>query len=304
MNARVVPVLVAVLALAGGVLPARGQSLTPAPNSPSQTVNNVGFDQNLGTQLPLATRFVDDNGREIALAELFGNRPVILVPGYYGCPLLCSQVLNNLVRAFRGMTETAGKDFTVVAYSINPEEKPELASRKKAAYLEKYGRTEGASGWHFLTGPAGSIDTLSKAIGFRYTYDPVKKVYSHAAGIVFATPDGRLSRYYYGLDYPVRDVEHELAESRKGRIGTPLRKLLLLCYDYDAATGKYTLSILRVMRLLGSLTAVSLLGYIGVMFLRDRRMAARPGGGSPAAPAGEPDRSGREDWESDRDQNP
>jgi protein SCO1/2 len=303
VKARVVSVLVVVLALAPLTVPVWGQSLTPTANTPSQTVNSVGFDQNLGKQLPLATRFVDDDGREIALAELFGNRPVILVPGYYGCPLLCSQVLNNLVRTFRGMNETAGKDFTVVAYSINPEEKAELASRKKAAYLERYGRSEGASGWHFLTGTADSIEVLSKALGFRYTYDPVKKVYSHAAGIVFATPDGRLSRYYYGLDYPVRDVEHELTESRKGRIGTPLRRLLLLCYDYDAATGKYTLSILRVMRLLGSLTAVSLLGYISFMFLRDRRTAARPGGKFPTAPAGEPDQPGGEDRESDRDQN-
>lgn len=304
MKARIVSVLTVVLSLAALTLPVRGQSLTPTANTPSKTVNSVGFDQNLGKQLPLATRFVDDDGREIALAELFGNRPVILVPGYYGCPLLCSQVLNNLVRTFRGMNETAGKDFTVIAYSINPEEKPELASRKKAAYLERYGRPEGASGWHFLTGRPDSIDVLSKALGFRYTYDPVKKVYSHAAGIVFVTPDGRLSRYYYGLDYPVRDVEHELAGSRKGRIGTPLRRLLLLCYDYDAATGKYTLSILRVIRLLGSLTVVSLLGYIGIMFLRDRRTAARPDGTSPAAPAGEPDQPGGEDREFDRDQNP
>ncbi len=251
-----------------------------------------------------SARFVDDNGREITLGELFGDRPVILVPGYYGCPLLCSQVLNGLTRTFRGMTATAGKDFTVVAYSINPDEKPELASRKKAAYLHQYGRTEGQAGWHFLTGSPRSIAVLSKAIGFRYTHDPAKQVYSHAAGIVFATPDGRISRYYYGLDYPVRDVEHELEASRNGKIGTPLRKLLLLCYDYDAATGKYTLGILKVMRLLGSLTAVSLLGYIGFMFLRDRRQAARLREEDVEAPAGKPDGSGRDGWESDLNPNP
>lgn len=288
MNARVLPILAAALLLASP--PSRAQ------NSPAETVNQVGFDQNLGTQLPLGTRFRDDTGREVTLGELFGDKPVILVPGYYGCPLLCSQVLNGLTRTFRGMTATAGKDFEVVAYSINPEEKPELAARKKANYLERYGRTEGAAGWHFLTGEPDSIAALSKAIGFRYVYDPAKKVYSHAAGIVFATPDGRIARYFYGLDYPVRDVEHELDESRRGKVGTPLRRLLLLCYDYDAATGHYTLSILRVMRLLGSLTALSLGGYICIMFLRDRRHAAcRPMAPGRAAGDGEPDRPGSDD---------
>lgn len=293
MNARVLPTLIAVLAMVSA--PSRGQ------NTPADTVNRVGFDQNLGARLPLGARFVDDDGRELTLGELFGDKPVVLVPGYYGCPLLCSQVLNGLTRTFRGMTETAGKDFTVVAYSINPKEKPELAARKKANYLERYGRTEGAGGWHFLTGSPASIEAVSKAIGFRYVYDPVKQVYSHAAGIVFATPDGRISRCYYGLDYPVRDVEHELAQCRQGKIGTPLRRLLLLCYDYDAATGKYTLSILRLIRLLGSLTALSLFGYIGLMFLRDRRQAARLDREGLAAGAGGPDGEGRgrDDMKSD-----
>ncbi len=273
---------------------ARGQ------NSPADTVSRVGFDQNLGTQLPLGARFRDDNGRELTLGELFGDKPVILVPGYFGCPLLCSQVLNGLTRTFRGMTQTAGKDFVVVAYSINPEEKPELAARKKSNYLERYGRTEGAGGWHFLTGDAASIEAVSQALGFRYVYDPVKKVYSHAAGIVVATPDGRLSRYLYGLDFPVRDVEMELDRARRGQIGTPLRRLLLLCYDYDAATGRYTLSILRVMRLLGSLTALSLGGYICVMFLRDRRHSSgRCGADDESAGSGGPDRPGPDDRSTD-----
>ncbi len=289
MIARGLPIFLVLVALVAP--PSRGQG------TPGQTVSKVGFDQNLGTQLPLGARFVDDNGREIALGELFGDKPVVLVPGYYGCPLLCSQVLNGLTRTFRGMTETAGQDFVVVAYSINPREKPELAARKKANYLERYGRTEGASGWHFLTGPQASIDAVSQAIGFRYVYDPAKDVYSHAAGIVFVTPDGRLSRYYYGLDYPVRDVEHELAESRKGRIGTPLRRLLLLCYDYDEATGKYTLSILRVLRLSASLTAVSLLGYVGLMLWRDRRPSTHPDGKHPSDPL--EDGADRDDSETD-----
>jgi protein SCO1/2 len=233
-------------------------------------VNGVAFEQKLGDQLPLGLHFRDDNGRDVVLGEFFGQKPVVLVPGYYGCPLLCSQVLNGLTRSFKGMTMVAGKDFEVVAFSINPQETPELAAKKKTNYLERFDRPGSEGGWHFLTGDQASIDALTGSLGFRYAYNPNNQQYTHAAGIVIATADGRLSRYFYGIDFPVRDVEHELKEAQKGRVGAPMRRLLLLCYDYDAATGRYTLSIVRLIRVLGSATALFLGGYVLLMFYRER----------------------------------
>ena len=218
----------------------------------------VGFDQKLGVRLPLDLRFRDDSGRDLSLGELFGRRPVILAPVYYRCPMLCNQVLNGLTRSLKPLSLDAGKDFDVLAFSIDPAETPELAAKKKAGYLERYDRPGTDSGWHFLTGDAPSIEALTRAIGFRYTYNPETKLYAHAAGIVVVTPDGRAARYFYGIDYPARELQYELERARQGRVGSPIARLLLLCYDYDAATGKYTLSILRLTRILGTATAVAL----------------------------------------------
>ncbi len=247
--------------------------------TPGGVVEKVGFDQKLGDRLPLDRRFRDDPGRELALGELLGGRPVILVPVYYRCPLLCNQTLNALTRSLRPLSLDAGKDFDVVAFSIDPEESAELAAKKKASYLERYDRPGTESGWHFLTGDRASIAALSEAIGFRYTYNPQTKLFAHAAGIVVVTPDGRISRYFYGIDYPAKDLQAELQRARAGRIGSPIGRLLLLCYDYDAATGKYTLSILRLTRVLGVATVLGLASFMLVMFRRDwvRRHAAEPG---------------------------
>ena len=234
-------------------------------------VSQVGFDQKLGVQLPLDLTFRDETGRERRLAELFGQRPVILAPVYYRCPLLCNQLLNGLTRSLRPVALGAGKDFDVVAFSINPDETPELARSKKTAYLEQYDRPGSAPGWHFLTGDATSIKGLAAAIGFRYTFHPVTKLYAHAAGVVIVTPDGQIARYFYGIDFPPKELETELDRAKAGRIGTPIGRLLLLCYDYDAATGKYTLSILRLIRILGTATAVALASFMFVMFRREGR---------------------------------
>jgi protein SCO1/2 len=234
-----------------------------------RVVSEVGFDQKLGVQLPLGLSFRDESGRDFRLAELFGRRPVILVSVYYGCPLLCNQLLNGLTRSLKPVSLNPGKDFDVVAFSINPLETPELAGRKKAAYLERYDRDGTESGWHFLTGTEATIAALTRAIGFRYTYNPETKLYAHAAGVVIATPDGRLARYFYGIDFPPKELQTELVQARAGRIGTPIGRLLLLCYDYDAATGKYTLSILRLIRVLSTATAVALGGFLFVMFRRE-----------------------------------
>jgi protein SCO1 len=256
---------------------ARGQDVPRAQelDTPGTVVSRIGFDQKLSEPLPLDCRFRDDSGREIALGELFGRRPVIVVPVYYRCPLLCNQTLSALTRSLKPLSLDAGKDFEVVAISIDPEESPELASRKKAAYLERYDRPGTGSGWHFLTGDQASIAAVAESIGFRYTYNPQTKLYAHAAGIVVVTPDGRLSRYYYGIDYPAKDLQAELKRAGSGRIGSPASGLLLFCYDYDAATGKYTLSILRLTRVLCVATVLALASFLFVMFRRDR--LRRPG---------------------------
>jgi len=252
------------------VMGLNGRARAQARDTPGGTVNRVGFDQKLGVRLPLDRRFRDDSGREIALGELFGRRPVILAPVYYRCPLLCNQVLNALTRSLKPLSLDAGKDFDVIAVSIDPDERPDLASKKKAAYLDRYGRPGTESGWHFLTGGPSSIAALTETIGFRYTYNPQTKLFAHAAGIVVVTPDGRLSRYYFGIDYPAKDLQTEIQRARGGRIGSPIGNLLLLCYDYDAATGKYTLSILRLTRVLGMATVLALGSFLFVMFRRDR----------------------------------
>jgi protein SCO1 len=250
-------------------------SPSPAQETPGRVVSDVGFDQKLGVQLPLGLPFRDESGRDLHLGDLFGRRPVILVPVYYGCPMLCNQLLNGLTRSLKPVSLNPGKDFDVVAFSINPVETPELAGLKRAAYLQQYDRVGTETGWHFLTGSDASIAALTRAIGFRYTYNPATKLYAHAAGVVIVTPDGRLARYFYGIDFPPKELQTELVQAHAGRIGTPIGRLLLLCYDYDAATGKYTLSILRLIRVLGTATAVALGGFLFVMFRREgkqRRM--------------------------------
>jgi protein SCO1 len=235
----------------------------------------AGFDQELGAQLPLAAHFRDESGRELPLGDYFGRRPVILAPVYYGCPLLCGQVLAGLARSLRPLSLEAGKEFDVIAFSINPDEGPAMALAKKTVYVERYDRAGTESGWHFLTGEQASIRALAEKIGFRYTYNPQTKLFTHAAGVVIVTPEGVVSRYFFGIDYSPKELQIELERARAGRVGSRIGKLLLLCYDYDAATGKYTLSILRIIRVLGTATALSLVGFLLFMFRRegkDRRL--------------------------------
>ena len=234
-------------------------------------VSQVGFDQKLGIQLPLDLRFHDDTGRDLRLGELLGRRPVILAPVYFRCPLLCNQLLNGLTRSLKPVSLAAGQDFDVIAFSINPAETPDLAGPKKRAYLEQYDRPGSANGWHFLVGDQPAISALTEAIGFRYTFNPQTELYAHAAGVVIVTPEGRVARYFYGIDFPPKELESELTRARAGQIGNPIGRLLLLCYDYDAATGKYTLSIMRLLRVAGTATAVALGAFVCLMFRREAK---------------------------------
>ena len=241
--------------------------------------SQVGFDQKLGAQVPLDLHFRDEAGRDKRLGDYFSRKPVIWSLLYYRCPLLCSQVLNGLTRSLKGLTLSAGADFELVAVSISPDETPELANQKRTAYLERYDRPGADQGWHFLVGRRSLLPNWLAPVGFRYQYNPQTKLYAHAAGIVILTPDGRVARYFYGLDYPPKDLQNEIKRAAAGRIGSPIGRLLLLCYDYDAATGKYTLSIVRLIRVLGTMTALSLGMFVFLMFRRERR--GRSGESSP-----------------------
>jgi protein SCO1 len=259
-----------VLVLTAGWLALVPSASVRGQSSPEKLASQVGFDQRLGGQLPLDLIFRDDSGGPVRLGALFKERPVLLVPVYYRCPLLCNQLLTGLARSLKPVSLVPGKDFELVAYSIDPQETTELAGQKKAVYVERYGRPGSEGGWHFLTGGAASIEALCRAIGFRYSYNPRTKLYAHAAGVVVATPAGRIARYFYGIDFSPRDLETQIKQAGAGNVGSPIGRLLLLCYDYDAATGRYTLAILRLLQVFGSATALAVVGFLVVMFRRER----------------------------------
>lgn len=253
------------------------------PSAFESTASKVKFNQQLGARVPLDAMFVDEEGREIPLSSCFGRRPVVLALVFHRCPLLCNQVLAGLTRSLKPLPLLAGVDFDVVAVSIDPEDTAESAKQKKIGYLERYDRPGTESGWKFLTGRKEAIDALCDAVGFQYVQNPTTKQFAHAAGIVVLTPEGRTSQYFFGIDYPPKEVDAAVRAAAEGRIGSKIGALLLLCYDYDAATGKYTLSIVRLLRTAGTLTALSLGLYLFLMFRRERR--GRTGDGpSDAAP--------------------
>jgi protein SCO1/2 len=240
------------------------------PSSP--TPMNIGFDQRLGARVPLNLEFRDEAGRLVRLADYIAkDRPVVLVLAYYGCPMLCTLVLNGLVASLKATRLEAGADFEVVVVSFDPREAPELARRKKAAYMRVHDRPDEERAFHFLTGAEGEIRQLTEAVGFRYAYDPVAGQFAHASGLVVLTPEGVVSRYLYGVDYEPRDVRLALVEAAGGAIGDVTDKLLLLCYDYDPARGRYGAMALGAVRGGGVLTVLALGGAIVVMNRRRRR---------------------------------
>jgi protein SCO1/2 len=229
--------------------------------------SRVGFEQKLGATIGGELRFRDETGRVVRLSDYFAHRPVILALVYYRCPLLCNQVLTGLTRSLKALRLEPGTAFEVVAVSIDPDETPERAQQRRAAFLARYDRPGTQSGWHFLAGDSSSIEKLARIVGFRYEYNTHTGLYTHAAGIVILTSGGRVSRYFFGIDYPPKELEGELRRAAVGQIGRPIGALLLLCYDYNEATGRYTLSILRVTRLLGTVTVLAL-GVSVCMMLR------------------------------------
>jgi protein SCO1/2 len=235
-------------------------------------LKTVGIDQKMGAQVPLDIPFTDDDGRSVALRQYLG-KPVILALVYYQCPSLCNMVLNGVARSVKGLKMTAGKDFDVVAVSFDARETPEMAAAKKQSYLREYNREGSDHGWHFLTGPEASSRSLAESVGFRYSFDPVSNQFAHGSAIMILTPEGRVARYFYGIDYPARDVRFGLEEASERRISSPVDQILLYCYHYDPSNGKYGLVIMRVLRLAGLVTLGCLLTFVIAMLRRDFRGA-------------------------------
>ncbi|HRJ88515.1 MAG: SCO family protein [Blastocatellia bacterium] len=233
-------------------------------------LNAVGITQRLGETLPLDAAFKDENGSNVILGDYFNKgRPVILALVYYECPMLCNQVLNGLTGTLKGIALDTGKDYDVVAISFDAKEngKPDLARNKKASYMERYGRPGTEKGWHFLTGEQTMIDRVTESVGFTYEWDEATKQFAHASGIMIVTPEGRLSRYFYGIDYAPRDVKLGLVESAENKVGSVTDQLLLYCFHYDPSTGKYGFAILNLMRAAAVATLLGM-GAMGFVFWR------------------------------------
>ena len=241
--------------------------------SASPLMHRVGIEQAIGVQVPLSLPFVDESGRSVTLQD-YAGKPVILALVYYQCPSLCNLVLNGVVRATASLGLTAGKDFEIVAVSFDPRETPEMAAAKKDTYVKGYRRPGGEQGWHFLTGTDTSSRALADAVGFHYAYDPISNQYAHPSAIILLTPEGRVSKYFFGISYPARDVRLALVEASRGGIGSMIDQVMLYCYHYDPSNGKYGLAITGALRVGGLLTVGALGAFIVMMFRRDSRAAA------------------------------
>jgi protein SCO1 len=237
-------------------------------------LSKIAIDQRIGYQVPLDLPFVDDSGKQAKLGDYFGKRPVVLALVYYECPMLCTQVLNGLVSALGTMNLQAGRDFDVVAVSFNPKEGPGLASQKKANYVQRYGRPDTANGWHFLTGTQESITRLTEAVGFKYAFDENIQQFAHGAAIEVLTPTGLIARYFYGIDFSPRDLRLGLVEASNGHIGTVVDDVLLFCYHYDPATGKYGASVLTLVRIAGVVFILAFAIFLTVNLRRDQALTA------------------------------
>ncbi len=247
------------------------QMVDPMKAAAARAFNEVGIDQKLNEQLPLDLTFRNERGETVRLGDYFNKKPVVISLVYYQCPMLCTQILNGMVQTFRTMKFTAGGEFDIVTVSIDHTETPEMAADKKDSYVTEYGRDGVADGWHFLVGDSVQIKQLADAVGYRYMYDPLTKQFAHASGIMVATPQGKLARYLYGIEYGSKDLTFSLMEAAQEKIGSPVDKLLLLCYHYDPTTGKYGMVVANLLRGGGALTILVLGGYMLYSFRREKK---------------------------------
>ncbi|MGH9441737.1 MAG: SCO family protein [Thermoanaerobaculia bacterium] len=251
----------------GGLAPATAAAAGSAPAA----LADVSIEQRLDAQLPLDAPFRDESGAPVRLGRYFGQRPVVLEFVYFKCPMLCTYVLNGTVRTLRALSYTAGREFELVAISIDPSDSPAEAAVKKKEFLAEYGRPAAGGGVHFLTGEGAASAKVARAAGFRYSEDRETGGYSHAAGMMLATPQGRMARYFYGLEYSARDLRFSIIEASRGTIGSPVDRVLLYCSHYDPTTGKYGWVVLRIVRLGGIVTVVTLGAFMFVMLRREKK---------------------------------
>jgi protein SCO1/2 len=278
-----------VLALAALTLstPARAQMnngvMSPPANSLPPRLQNVGIEQHLDAQVPPDLTFVDESGKTVKLGDYFGHKPLILNLVYFNCTMLCGEALAGLSSAMKLVKFDLGNQFDVVTVSFDPHETPEMAAAKKADYVKRYGRPGAAAGWHFLTGQPESINALTKAVGFNYQYDPKSHQFAHATAIMLLTPQGRISRYFYGVDFPPKDLRMGLVEASQGKIGNAVDAVLLFCYHYDPETGKYGAMVGNILRLGAAVTIVLLGGLLFILWRLDLSVAKSAAAKSSAA---------------------
>jgi len=255
----------AAAAYVGIVFPARAEALT------KPTLLNLRFEQKLGAHVPVSLWFTNEAGLPVRLGDCVAKRPSVLVLGYYGCPMLCGLVLNGAVESFQDMRATAGKDFNFVFVSIDPHETPALADAKKRSFLKRYGRKDVEAGWHFVVGGDAEIKTLAEAVGFQYAYDSALKQYAHPSGVVVLTPEGKVSRYFFGVSYPAADLSAALKEASAQRVGSPVRSLLILCFQHMPLVGKNSATVMGAVRGLAVATVLAVAGFIAVSRRREKR---------------------------------
>jgi protein SCO1 len=265
--------LVSAQSMTGGIL---GPSARVKPPG----LTNVGIEQRLNEQIPLDLTFRDETGKAVRLADYLGKKPVILSLVYYRCPMLCSELLSGLESALKVLKFDAGKEFDVLTVSFDPKDTPDAATAKKAEILKRYNRAGAAEGWHFLTGPQESIDALTKAAGFQYQYDPKTDQFAHSTAIMILTPEGRIAQYYYGVEFPPKDLRLGLIQASENKIGTLADQVVLYCYHYDPNTGKYSAIISRIIQLSGGLTILGIGAVLLLLFRRGSDYESRRQSGS------------------------
>jgi protein SCO1 len=269
-------ILLAVALFSGAALGQMNNGvMSPPANTKPPRLENVGIDQHLDAQVPPDLTFRDDTGKTVKLGNYFGRKPLILNLVYYNCTMLCGEALAGLASAMRLVKFDVGNEFDVITVSFDPRETPEMAAAKKIDYVKRYGRANAAAGWHFLTGQPESINALTKAVGFNYQYDPKSNQYAHATAIMVLTPQGRISRYFYGVDFPPKDLRMGLVEASQGKIGNAVDAVLLYCYHYDPATGKYGAMVANILRLAAALTILLLGGLIFILWRLDRSVTRK-----------------------------